>query len=74
MARVTKIVCDRCGKKLEYIGWTALIRTPKKIKVRKLLNGNHSGYSYSDWDYELCNKCTRALESFILCGERRDKE
>lgn len=61
-------ICDRCGEEIKYYGWTALIfHRPKStyIKMRKLLNGNQSGYEYSDWDFELCNKCTRAFHKFM---------
>lgn len=66
MSRVTKNVCDRCGKQIKYIGWTAFIAKPQKIKIRKILNGNHSGYNYTDFDIELCKDCTRALNKFVF--------
>ena len=77
MAKITKHICDRCKKEIKYFGWTALLDKPRRIKVRKLLNGNHDGWSYSDWTYELCNECTKALESFLdngklIDGERKD--
>lgn len=68
MARVTKHTCDRCGKPIKYSGWTALIFRPKKIKIRQILNGNPSGYAYTDYDWELCRECTKALDKFVFGG------
>ena len=68
MARVTKCTCDRCGKPIKYSGWTALIFRPKKIKIRQILNGNPSGYAYTDYDFELCRECTKALDKFVFGG------
>ena len=73
MAKVTKNICDRCGKQIKYSGWTAFIFKPQKIKIRQILNGNHSGYNYTDYDIELCKDCTRALDKFVF-GERKDNE
>lgn len=70
MARVVKQICDRCGKKIRYSGWTALISRPKKLRIREILNGNPSGYNYTDYDIELCRDCTRKLERFIFGGEQ----
>ena len=38
--------CDRCGTRIEYTGWTSFLYglQPKKIKWRKIFNGNPSGY------------------------------
>ena len=77
MAEITKHICDRCKKEIKYFGWTALIKKSIRIKVRKLYNGNHNGCSYSDYDYELCNECTKALGSFLdkyalVEGEKKD--
>ena len=66
MARVTKNVCDRCGKPIKYIGWTALISRPKKVKIRQILNGNPTGYNYTDYDLELCRECTYDLDKFVF--------
>ena len=54
MAIKTIRVCDRCGKYIEYRGWTARIKGLRfrKIFMRKILNGNPDGYSYSDWHIE----------------------
>ena len=73
MAKITKNICDRCGKQIKYIGWTAFIFRPKKVKIRQILNGNHSGYAYTDYDCELCADCTRELNKFVF-GERREGE
>ena len=73
MAEIKRKICDRCGKKIQYSGWTAFIFKPQKIKIRQILNGNHSGYAYTDYDIELCKECTRALDKFVF-GERREGE
>lgn len=69
MAEVTYRTCDRCGKRMEYIGWTAKIKNVSKrgktVKIRKYFNGNPDGYSYSDSCYELCAECTRGLKHFL---------
>ena len=51
MAIKTIRVCDRCGKYIEYRGWTARIKELRfrKIFMRKIFNGNPDGCSYSDW-------------------------
>lgn len=56
MAIKTIRVCDRCGKYIEYRGWTARIKGLRfrKIFMRKIFNGNPDGCSYSDWHIELC--------------------
>ena len=45
MAIKTIRVCDRCGKYIEYRGWTARIKGLRfrKIFMRKILNGNPDG-------------------------------
>jgi DNA-directed RNA polymerase subunit RPC12/RpoP len=61
--------CDRCGKRMEYIGWTARIKNAvkrgKTVKIRKYFNGNPDGYSYSDCYYELCADCTKEVEDLL---------
>lgn len=69
MGTVEYKTCDRCGKRMEYIGWTARIKNAvkrgKTVKIRKYFNGNPDGYSYSDCYYELCASCTKELENFL---------
>lgn len=69
MATLTQRVCDRCGKPMKYIGWTAIIKNIRKrgsdIKILKLHNGNPDGYSYSESEYELCADCTEKLRTFL---------
>ena len=65
MAKVLVHVCDRCKQQIKYFGWTALIRGPRSFHIRKLLNGNPDGYSYTDYPIELCNNCTKALDRFL---------
>ena len=69
---VRKRICDRCGCEIKYHGWTALIKGFRKFFIRKLHNGNPDGYSYSDWDVELCSDCTKELEHFIKAGVYHD--
>lgn len=69
MANIEYNVCDRCGKQIRYVGWTAklknVFRRGKTIKVLSLWNGNPDGYSYSDRCYELCADCTKQLKEFL---------
>ena len=69
MANIQYTVCDRCGVQVEYRGWTTMLfnKTPKISKFRflKLFSGNPSGYDYSEKYIELCNKCTKDLDSFL---------
>ena len=69
MGRISIKVCDRCGKEMEYSGWTSRVingvKRGKRVKIRKYFDGNPDGYSYSDWDYEMCNECTKKLEEFL---------
>ena len=75
MSRVTKMICDRCGKEIVYRGWTAKFpfararKRPFLLKLLKLRNGNPSGYDYSESEYELCNKCTFELNLFLEGGK-----
>ena len=69
---VRKRICDRCGCEIKYHGWTALIKGFRKFFIRKLYNGNPDGYSYNDWDVELCSDCTKELERFIKSGVYHD--
>ena len=75
MATVTEVICDRCGKPLKYIGWTANLRNVfkrgKTVKITKFYNGNSDGYSYSESQYELCADCTKELKVF-LDGKNED--
>lgn len=70
MATVHYKTCDRCGKKIEYIGWTAKLRRILnhgiRLHVFKSLNGNPDGYSYSQYECELCPECTQKLEKFLM--------
>ena len=68
MAIISKTVCDRCGKEIKYLGWTSKI-----FRVRKIFNGNPSGYDYSDCTWELCNECTKGLKEFMK-GAKGDSE
>ena len=79
MAVISKHICDRCKKEVKYFGWTALVYKPTRLKVRELLNGNPTGYAFSDYTWELCGECTKALGNFIgkyalIEGERKDNE
>lgn len=69
MAKIEYKVCDRCGQKMEYIGWTARIKNVfkkgKRILITKYYNGNPDGYSYSERYYELCADCTDKLKEFL---------
>lgn len=69
MATISKRVCDRCGREMAYSGWTAKIKGMKRIGckfiLQSLLNGNPTGYLYSDYNYELCSECTKKLEYFL---------
>ena len=71
MAIKTIRVCDRCGKYIEYRGWTARIKGLRfrKIFMRKIFNGNPDGCSYSDWHIELCAECTCKFEEFLYKQE-----
>lgn len=74
MATISKNVCDRCGKEMIYIGWTAklknVVKKGKRIRILKLYDGNPDGYSYSNRTYDLCEECTKKLEEFLK-GEIR---
>lgn len=65
----TRRICDRCGKAIEYVGWTAKLRNVfkkgKRIKIYEFLDGNRSGYDYHESCYELCAGCTSQLEEFL---------
>lgn len=71
MATITKKVCDRCGRPLEYINWTSILKNVlkkgKSIKIHNIYNGNPDGYIYIDERYELCAECTKKLEDFLRC-------
>ena len=62
MATICKKVCDRCGKQIHYIGWSSKL---KKSGILMILNGNTSGYDYSDCDSGLCRECTKELNDFL---------
>lgn len=62
--------CDRCGKQMSYIGWTAVFkndvtRIGKRIFLHSVYDGNLTGYDYTDYGYELCNHCTNELMTFL---------
>lgn len=67
------LICDRCGKEFEYRNekWAAILRARKlkKFRVIKLFYGNLSGYDYAEYDYDLCDECTKKLEKFLREGE-----
>jgi hypothetical protein len=69
MATLTQKVCDRCGKPMKYVGWTAklknVFRRGKRIRIIKYHNGNPSGYDYVECEYELCGDCTEKLSEFL---------
>jgi len=69
MATITQKICDRCGKPMKYVGWTAKIgnafKKGKTVKILKLFDGNLDGYSYFNRQYELCADCTKQLEDFL---------
>lgn len=78
MASKTIIICDRCKKEISYIGKTTVIKglrkKVRKFRFRYLLDGNHSGYSYLDQNFELCSDCTRAFEKFLKNQEDNRNE
>ena len=69
MAEVRYRVCDRCGNKIEYKGWTAklfgMIKEYNQFKVYRPYCGNPSGYDYTDRHVELCTECTKQLMRFL---------
>lgn len=71
MAIKTIRVCDRCGKYIEYRGWTARIKGLRfrKIFMRKIFNGNPDGCSYSDWHIDYVQNVPVNLK--IFCINRR---
>ena len=73
MATITKQICDRCGKEIEYRGWTSKLKRPHRerhrTRILKILNGNPGGYSYTECDYELCAECTKKLIRFLEAEE-----
>ena len=75
MATVSKSICDRCRKEIEYKGWTAklknVFRKGKHIKISETYNGNPTGYDYCNREYELCASCTKKLEDFLNNKGRR---
>lgn len=62
-------ICDRCGKEMKYIGWTSILRKPKRMQWTRYFNGNPSGYEYCKREIELCADCTKALEKFMRSRE-----
>lgn len=72
MATKTTVICDRCKKEIVYKGWTAKIKGLRRIFIRKLLNGNPNGYSYNEYNVELCHDCIDALEKFLRNESEED--
>lgn len=66
MASKTIHICDRCKKEFNYCGRTVKIKRLRKFALREILNGNPSGYDYSDNVIELCRECTCELRNFLL--------
>lgn len=69
MAEVKYRVCDRCGNKIEYKGWTAklfgMIKEHNQFKIYNAYCGNPSGYDYTQRHVELCDECTKQLTCFL---------
>ena len=62
--------CDRCGKAIEYRGWTGFLKNPKpkRLFITEILNGNPSGYDYWNIDRELCAECMKSFERWMNEG------
>lgn len=74
MATIRKNMCDRCGKEIKYVGWTAILKNVfrgkpgkknKRIDVLQIYDGNPSGYDYTEYSCELCAECTEKLTDFL---------
>lgn len=65
--RQTIILCDRCKKPIEYIGWTGVLREPKpkRLFITEIFNGNPSGYDYCDNNRELCADCMKSFKKWL---------
>ena len=77
MATIPNKVCDRCRKEIKYVGWTSKLKgigKPTRIKGLSLFNGNPDGYSYSEWDRELCAECSDKLRAFLLNKKYESEE
>lgn len=62
-------ICDRCGKEIKYEGWTGfLTKRSYNIFLRKIYNGNPDGYSYLDWEHELCKDCVKSFDKWFEAG------
>lgn len=66
MAAVTRTFCDRCRKDITNDKWRAVLRLPKKIKLKAIYE---NGYSKTGWDFDLCEGCMDEVLR-ILRGEK----
>ncbi|MBO5963034.1 MAG: hypothetical protein J6P97_00975 [Bacteroidales bacterium] len=74
MATINKKVCDRCGEEIKYVGWTGILKKiPKRLYLLELFNGNPDGYSYSEFEPELCSACVKSFHNWFN-GDKPQKE
>lgn len=70
MGTVQYKICDKCGKKIKYTGWTSKLKNifqrSGTIPVIKLFNGR----GCHEREYELCADCTKKLGNFLMNKER----
>ena len=54
MAKETKLFCDRCKKEITKDTWRAVLKLPRKIKLKSIYD---NGYSVTNFEFDLCEEC-----------------
>ena len=67
---VSKHVCDRCGKTIDYTDKTGKIQ---KFKKSKFLHWSyvHGDYSAVEKCHELCSECLKSFEEWLYNCEKK---
>ena len=56
MAKQVKLFCDRCKKEIDTSGFWAVLKLPRRIKIKSQFG--RASYNYS---FDLCEECRKEV-------------
>ena len=67
MAKETKLFCDRCKKEITNDTFRAVLKLPRRVKMKSIYD---NGYSVTSFNFDLCDKCEKDV--YRILGGKED--